>query len=58
MIGVLAKFFRGVHMVLGITVPSDGYDQRKFVLIWLVAIAAFIAVSALLFLLIAKMYTF
>jgi hypothetical protein len=58
MIRLLAKFFRGLHMVLGFTVPLDSYDERKFVLVWLGAIAAFIGTFVLLFLFIAKMYTF
>lgn len=57
MIHVLANVFRGLHMVLGISVPPDGYDERKFVFIWLAAIALFIGAFVLLFLFIAKMYT-
>jgi len=57
MIHLLANLFRGLHMFLGITVPPDGYDERKFVLIWLSAIFLFIGAFVLLFLFIAKMYT-
>ena len=58
MIRLLARFFRGLHMVLGITVPEESYDERKFVLIWVGAILFFIAAVVLLFFFIAKMYTF
>jgi hypothetical protein len=58
MIGLLAKVFRGLHMVMGISVPPEGHDERKFVLIWLSGIAVFIAALILLFLFMAKMYTF
>ena len=58
MIRLLANLFRGVHMFLGITVPSPGYDERKFVFIWLSAIALFVGAFVLLFLFIAKVYTF
>lgn len=58
MVRLLARFFRGLHMVLGITVPEESSDERKFVLIWVGAILAFVATVALLFLFIAKMYTF
>ena len=35
MIHVLAKFFRMLHSVIGITAPEPGHDERWFVFLWL-----------------------
>jgi len=58
MIHFLAQFFRGLHMFVGITEPPPGYSELKFVLIWLGGILSFVAVVVLLFIFIAKTYTF
>jgi hypothetical protein len=58
MIHLLAQFFRGLHMFVGITEPPPGYNERKFVLIWVSGILSFVAVVVLLFLFIAKSYKF
>jgi len=58
MIHLLAQFFRGLHMFVGITEPPPDYDERKFVLIWTGAILAFFAASVLLFVFIAQVYRF
>jgi hypothetical protein len=58
MIHLLAQFFRGLHMFVGITEPPPGYNERKFVLIWLGGMLAFAAGVVFLFLIIAKAYRF
>ena len=58
MIRFLAKFFRGLHMFVGITPPPPGRNERTFVLVWLGMILFVMVFCALLFLFIAKMYTF
>lgn len=35
MIKQLAKFFRGVHLIIGVSAPPEGQNERTFVLIWL-----------------------
>ena len=42
MIKLLAKFFRGVHLIFGVSAPKEGQNERTFVLIWL-GILAFLA---------------
>lgn len=58
MISVLAKFFRGLHMFVGITPPPEGHNERTFVLVWLGGMASIIVICALLFVFIAEMYRF
>ena len=58
MVSLLAKFFRGLHMVFGITPPPEGHNERTFVLVWFGMIAFVVGFGVLLFFLIAKMYTF
>lgn len=35
MIKLLAKFFRGLHLIFGVSAPPEGHNERTFVLIWL-----------------------
>ncbi len=35
MIHFLAKFFRTIHRVIGITAPEPGHKERSFVFMWL-----------------------
>jgi len=58
MIHLLAQFFRGLHMFVGITEPPPDYNERKFVLIWLGALLAFAVGVVLLFVVISKAYRF
>jgi len=58
MIHFLAQFFRGLHMFVGITEPPPEYNERKFVLIWLAGILAFVMVFVLLFVFIGKTFKF
>jgi len=39
MISFLAKVFRQVHFLVGITAPPRGSNERTFVFIWLSVIA-------------------
>ena len=55
---MLAKFFRGLHLFVGITPPPQGHNERTFVLVWLGMIAFVLAFGVLLFFIIAKTYTF
>ena len=43
MIKVLAKFFRGVHLIFGVSAPPEGQNERTFVLIWLGILASLVA---------------
>ena len=43
MIKQLAKFFRGVHLIIGVTAPPEGQNDRTFVLIWLGILALLVA---------------
>ena len=49
MIGFLARVFRRVHAILGITTPRPGSNDRSFVLMWLGLIAFIAAFGAFLF---------
>jgi nucleoside permease NupC len=46
LIKFLATVFRGIHFIFGISAPTPGHDERRFVLAWLLVIAFFIALSA------------
>ena len=53
MIKFLADFFRGVHMIIGISSPPQGQDDKSFVLMWLgILTAAGVAAALLLYLII------
>jgi len=43
MIKLLAKFFRGVHLIFGVSAPPEGQNERTFVLIWLGILAFLVA---------------
>jgi hypothetical protein len=58
MIALLARFFRGLHMIVGMTAPPPGKNERIFVLVWLGMILFVMVFCTLLFFFIAKMYTF
>ena len=47
MIKVLAKFFRGLHLIFGVSAPPPGQNERSFVFAWL-GILAFLAVLGVL----------
>jgi hypothetical protein len=43
MIKLLAKFFRGLHLIIGVSAPPQGQNERTFVLIWLGIVAFLVA---------------
>lgn len=43
MIKLLAKFFRGVHLIFAVSAPPEGQNERTFVLIWLGVLAFLVA---------------
>jgi hypothetical protein len=56
MIQFLAKIFRGLHFIFGISAPPPGQDERKFVLAWLGILACLIAFGMILFYVIPYLY--
>jgi hypothetical protein len=56
MINLLAKIFRGLHFVLGISAPPPGGDERGFVFAWLGIAACIIAFCLVLFYVIPHLY--
>jgi hypothetical protein len=58
MIHLLAQVFRGLHMFVGISEPPPGYDERRFVMMWLGGIVITAGVFVLIFLIIAHLYKF
>jgi uncharacterized membrane protein len=55
MIKFLAKIFRGVHFVLGISAPPGG-NERAFVFAWLGILACIVAFCSVLFYVIPHLY--
>ena len=49
----LASVFRGVSFIVGMTAPSPGEEERRFVFLWLGVIAVVILSCMLLFYLIS-----
>jgi len=47
MIKFLARVFRGLHLIFGVSAPPEGQNERTFVLIWL-AVLGFLAASVVL----------
>ena len=43
MIKLLARFFRGVHLIFGVSAPPEGQNERTFVVIWLGIVAFLVA---------------
>jgi hypothetical protein len=56
MIKILARLFRGLHYIVGISEPPPGTSDRKFVFVWLVGIAFVAAVFATFIFLIPFLY--
>lgn len=56
MIKLLAKFFRGVHLIFGVSAPPEGQNERTFVLTWLGILAFLVAFGAALTYLSASLY--
>jgi len=43
LIKLLARFFRGVHLIIGVSAPPEDQNERTFVLIWLGIAALLVA---------------
>jgi hypothetical protein len=56
MIHFLAKVFRGLHFVIGITAPEPGRGETWFVVMWLGIIAFVIAFCGLLLYMMAHVF--
>jgi hypothetical protein len=56
MIKFLAKLFRGLHLIFGVSAPPPGQNERTFVFVWLVILAFLVAVGAFLIYLIPHLY--
>lgn len=56
MIKFLAKFFRGLHLIFGVSAPPEGQNERAFVLIWLGVLAFLGALVVLLTYLVPHLY--
>jgi hypothetical protein len=56
MIKYLAKFFRGLHLIFGVSMPPEGQNERTFVFIWLGILAFLAAFGAFLIYLIPHLY--
>ena len=56
MIRVLARFFRGVHLIFGVSAPDPGENERKFVFIWLGILTFIVGFCALLTYLVPYFY--
>jgi len=52
----LAKFFRGVHLIFGVSAPPEGQNERSFVLIWLGILAFLVALGVFLTYLVPHLY--
>jgi hypothetical protein len=52
----LARIFRGVHPIFGVSAPPPGLNELKFVLAWLGIIACLIAFCMILFYVIPALY--
>lgn len=56
MIKLLAKIFRGVNLIFGVSAPPEGQNERTFVLIWLGILAFLVALGAALTYFLAEFY--
>jgi len=56
MIRLLARFFRGVHLIFGVSAPPEGQNQRTFVLTWLGILAFLVAFGVALIYFLAHLY--
>ncbi|HEY2461011.1 MAG TPA: hypothetical protein VGI16_09390 [Candidatus Acidoferrum sp.] len=56
MIKFLANIFRAAHMIIGMTAPKPGHNERAFVFTWLAVIALFLVFAATLSWLIPYFY--
>jgi hypothetical protein len=53
----LARLFRGLHYIVGISEPPPGTNDRKFVFTWLAGIAFVATIFVILVLIIPLIYS-
>jgi hypothetical protein len=56
MIRFLARFFRGLHLIFGVSAPPEGQNERAFVFTWLGILVVIVALGALLVYLVPYLY--
>ena len=56
MIRLLARVFRTVHRIIGITAPEPGHNERSFVFMWLALIVFIAGFCGLLFYLMMNVF--
>ena len=56
MVKLLAEFFREFHYIVGISLPSPGTSDRRFVVLWLGSIAVVLAFTVIVFYIILALY--
>jgi len=56
MIKFLAKFFRGLHLVFGVSAPPPGQNERAFVFTWLGILALLVGFCVLVTYLVPYLY--
>lgn len=56
MVRLLAKFFRGMHLIFGVSAPPEGQNEGTFVLIWLGILAFLVAFGAALIYFLPHLY--
>jgi len=56
MISLLAKFFRGLHLIFGVSAPPEGENERRFVFTWLGILGLLIGFCVLLVYLVPYLY--
>jgi 7,8-dihydro-6-hydroxymethylpterin-pyrophosphokinase len=57
MIKALANLFRGMHLMIGISLPGPEVSERNFVLTWLAAIASTVAACGLVIYVILHLFS-
>jgi hypothetical protein len=55
-ITLLARFFRSIHVMIGISEPPPGLSDKRYVLGWLAGIAVVAVAFAVLLLVIPALY--
>ncbi len=56
MITLLARFFRSIHVMIGISEPPPGLSDKKYVMGWLAGVAVVAAAFVALLLVIPALY--
>ena len=56
MITLLARFFRSIHVMIGISEPPPGLSDKKYVLGWVAGIAVVVVAFVAILLVIPALY--